>query len=60
MGYGDARASSLPLIVQRRTASRPPAPAATTATATRTTGTLAEVTRVWLDRRFRPLPSTPT
>ncbi len=38
-GYGDARASSLPLIVQRHTASRPPA--------------LAGVTRVWLDRRFR-------
>jgi subtilisin family serine protease len=86
MGYGDARASSLPLIVQRRTASRPPALAAaslrpvrelaslratavrqpradaaklgaalagTTATTTRTTGTLAGVTRVWLDRRFR-------
>lgn len=28
MGYGDARSSSLPLIVQRRTASRPPALAA--------------------------------
>lgn len=26
MGYGDARSSSLPLIVQRRTASRPPSP----------------------------------
>lgn len=86
MGYGDARSSSLPLIVQRRTASRPPALAAaslrpvrelsslratamrqpradaaklgaalagTTATATRTTGALAGVRRVWLDRRFR-------
>ncbi len=86
MGYGDARASSLPLIVQRRTASRPPALAraslrpvrelaslratamrqpradaaklgaalaGTTATATRTSGTLAGVSRVWLDRRFR-------
>ena len=39
--------------MQRRTASRPPALAATTATTTRTTGTLAGVTRVWLDRRFR-------
>ena len=86
MGYGDARASSLPLIVQRRTESRPPALAAaalrpvrelaslratamrqpradaakpgaalatTTATARRTGGTLAEVRRIWLDRRFR-------
>ena len=86
MGYGDARASSLPLIVQRRTASRPPALAraslrpvrelaslratamrqpradaaklgaalaGTTATATRTSGTLAGVSRLWLDRRFR-------
>jgi subtilisin family serine protease len=86
MGYGDARASSLPLIVQRRTASRPPALAraslrpvrelaslratamrqpradaaklgaalaGTTATPTRTSGTLAGVSRVWLDRRFR-------
>src|SRR5829696_5261346 len=76
MGYGDARAPSLPLIVQRRTTSRPAALAAaslrpvrelsslratamrqpraeaaklgaalatTTATATRTTGTLAGV-----------------
>ena len=86
MGYADARAPSLPLIVQRRTASRPPALAATflrpvreltslraTAvrqpraaaaklgaalagtggTATRATGALAGVRRVWLDRRFR-------
>jgi subtilisin family serine protease len=86
MGYGDARAPSLPLIVQRRTAGRPPALAAaslrpvrelsslratavrqpraaaaklgaalaaTGATATRTTGALAGVRRVWLDRRFR-------
>jgi subtilisin family serine protease len=86
MGYADARAPSLPLIVQRRTARRPPALAAaslrpvrelaslratamrqpraaaaklgaalagTDTTANRTTGTLAGVTRVWLDRRFR-------
>ena len=92
MGYGDARASSLPLIVQRRTASRPAALAAaslrpvrelsslratamrqpraeaaklgaalatTTATATRTTGTLAGVSRVWLDRRFRAIDLDP-
>ena len=53
MGYGDARSPSLPLIVQRRTESRPPALATTTATARRTGGTLAEVRRIWLDRRFR-------
>jgi subtilisin family serine protease len=86
MGYADARAPSLPLIVQRRTARRPPALAAaalrpvrelaslratavrqpraaaarlgaalarTDATTTRTTGPLAGVSRVWLDRRFR-------
>jgi subtilisin family serine protease len=86
MGYADARAPSLPLIVQRRTARRPPALAAASlrpvrelaslrATAVRqpraaaaklgaalaetgtsgshTTGKLAGVTRVWLDRRFR-------
>jgi Subtilase family len=86
MGYTDAKAPSLPLIVQRRTARRPPALAAAslrpvrelaslratavrqprtaaaklgaalagTGTAgSRTTGTLAGVTQVWLDRRFR-------
>jgi len=86
MGYADARAPSLPLIVQRRTAGRPPALAAaslrpvrelaslratavrqprvaaaklgaalaeTDSTGSRTTGRLAGVTRVWLDRRFR-------
>jgi hypothetical protein len=86
MGYTDTRAPSLPLIVQRRTARRPPALAAASlrpvrelaslrATAMRqprvaaaklgaalaqtgtsgsgTTGKLAGVTRVWLDRRFR-------
>jgi subtilisin family serine protease len=86
MGYTDTRAPSLPLIVQRRTARRPPALAAASlrpvrelaslrATAvrqprtaaaklgaalagtgtvgSRTTGRLAGVTQVWLDRRFR-------
>jgi subtilisin family serine protease len=86
MGYTDARAPSLPLIVQRRTAHRPPALAAaalrpvrelaslratamrqpraaapklgaalagTRETAGGTTGKLAGVTRLWLDRRFR-------
>jgi subtilisin family serine protease len=86
MGYADARAPSLPLIVQRRTARRPPALAAaslrpvrelaslratavrqprtaaaklgaalagTGTSGSRTTGKLAGVTRVWLDRRFR-------
>ena len=86
MGYTDARAPSLPLIVQRRTARRPPALAAaslrpvreltslratamrqpravaaklgaalaaTDTSGSRTTGKLAGVTRVWLDRRFR-------
>jgi subtilisin family serine protease len=86
MGYADARAPSLPLIVQRRTARRPPALdaaslrpvreltslratavrqprtaaaklgaalAQTGTSGSRTTGKLAGVTRVWLDRRFR-------
>jgi subtilisin family serine protease len=86
MGYADARAPSLPLIVQRRTARRPPALAAaslrpvrelaslhatamrqprtaaaklgtalaeTGTSGSRTTGRLAGVSRVWLDRRFR-------
>jgi subtilisin family serine protease len=86
MGYGDARAPSLPLIVQRRTARRPPALAAaslrpvrelaslratamrqprvaaaklgaalagTDTSGSRTTGKLAGVSRVWLDRRIR-------
>jgi len=93
MGCGDARAPSLPLIVQRRTASRPPALAATSlrpvreltslratavrqpraaaaklgaalagtgGTATRATGALAGVRRVWLDAASGPPPSTPT
>src|SRR5829696_5380554 len=90
MGYGDARTPSLPLIVQRRTTSRPAALAAAslrpvrelsslratamrqpraeaaklgaalaTTTATRTTGTLAGVSRVWLDRRFRAVDLDP-
>ena len=86
MGYTDTRAPSLPLIVQRRTARRPPALAAaslrpvrelaslratamrqprvaaarlgaalaqTGTSGSRTTGKLAGVTRVWLDRRFQ-------
>jgi subtilisin family serine protease len=86
MGYADAKAPSLPLIVQRRTAKRPAALAAaslrpvrelaslratamrqprvaapklgaalagTRATPAGTTGKLAGVSRLWLDRRFR-------